>query len=142
MALALSFHVGDDLYGLEIDFIQEVIESPVLFRIPGAREFLEGAINYRGNILSAINLPMLLGKNNVTPDSRRIILTPEISSLALSVTRLEKIISLEQFETVSDNIERQSLAIRATLQNQGCSLRMLDLDKVLQEIGCHLEGWV
>ncbi len=61
MILTLIFTLGEVVYGLEIDAIQEIIEDPVLHHVPRAEGVLKGAINFHGQILALVDLPELLG---------------------------------------------------------------------------------
>ena len=91
MVLTLIFTLGDELYGLEIDAIQEIIEDPTVHFVPRAEGVLNGAINFHGQILAVIDLPELLGFETETRDHRRVVLTPDFKSLALEVCSIEQI---------------------------------------------------
>ena len=95
MALILTYSLGNDLYGLEIDAIQEIIENPVLHYVPRAEGVLTGSINFHGQILAVIDLPKLLGFAGNQRDHRHLVLTSEYRSLVFTTCGVERIVNLE-----------------------------------------------
>ena len=57
MELVLIFRLADEWFGLEVDDIQEIVESPELNYVPRAPESIIGAINFHGNIVPVLDLP-------------------------------------------------------------------------------------
>ncbi|NIQ08724.1 MAG: hypothetical protein GWO23_03170, partial [Gammaproteobacteria bacterium] len=94
MALTLIFRLGDDLYGLEIDTIQEIIEDPVHHYAPLAHGVLKGAINFHGQILAVVDLPELLGFAGEQRDHRQLVLTHDCQSMVLLVSCVERIVNI------------------------------------------------
>lgn len=54
--LIISFILNKELFGIEVDSIQEIIKSHNVTLVPGAPSFIEGIINLRGMIVPVINL--------------------------------------------------------------------------------------
>lgn len=50
------FGIGNELYGVGIDAVHEIIKVPEITAVPDAPAFLEGMINLRGRILPVIDL--------------------------------------------------------------------------------------
>ena len=132
MKQLLTFHLGAEVYGLEVNRIQEVIESPRLNYIPRAPEVFLGAINVHGSPRTALHLPQFLGFSQTGIDSRIIALTPADSALALAVTRLGGIIPLDP-ELVLPRQEgsAENSCIRAVLQREEGMINLLHLDQLL-----------
>lgn len=55
----ISFYVAGELFGIEVKYLKEVYEYNTITRIPCTSPVLSGLINYRGTILSIINLNVL-----------------------------------------------------------------------------------
>ena len=66
----LSFQVKDEIYGLEITHIKEIMEYGKVTRIPLMPNYIRGLINLRGGVLPIIDLAEILGKGK-THISRR-----------------------------------------------------------------------
>lgn len=95
MALILTFRLGNHLYGLEIDAVQEIIEEAHLHYVPRAEGVLCGSINFHGQILAVIDLPTLLGFTVDKHDHRHLVLTSEHRSLVLKISHVERIVNLD-----------------------------------------------
>jgi purine-binding chemotaxis protein CheW len=50
------FGIGQELYGVGIEAVHEIVKVPEITAVPDAPAFLEGMINLRGRILPVINL--------------------------------------------------------------------------------------
>ncbi len=57
----ISFYIEGELFGVEVKYLQEVYEVSRITRIPCTPKILSGLINYRGSVLSIVNLRVLFG---------------------------------------------------------------------------------
>ncbi|MBF7082341.1 purine-binding chemotaxis protein CheW [Desulfallas sp. Bu1-1] len=55
------FELAGQLYALPIQETQEIIRMTDITKVPNTKEFVEGIINLRGNIVPVINLNRRLG---------------------------------------------------------------------------------
>jgi len=134
MDLTLVFTLGEELYGLEIDAIQEVIEDPALHHVPLAEGALKGAINFHGQILAVIDLPDLLGFPGAQRDHRRIVLTPEYQSLVLSVSGVERIVRLDLSALQPAPAASEESAIRGVACLDETMINLLDIETVISQL--------
>ena len=63
----LSFHLGEELFAIEVSRVREILELIRITSVPGAPEYLKGIINVRGSVVPVINLHCKLG----LPESER-----------------------------------------------------------------------
>jgi purine-binding chemotaxis protein CheW len=59
----IEFLLFPERYAIESVYVREVLTISEVTEIPGTPSYLLGVINYRGSILSVINLKVLLGLN-------------------------------------------------------------------------------
>ena len=52
----LSFHLMDELYGIHVEKILQIIAIPEITPIPKTPDFVKGVINLRGKIIPVIDL--------------------------------------------------------------------------------------
>ena len=52
----VGFAIGEELFGVDILSVQEIIKETPITPIPDCPEFIEGVINLRGNIIPVIDL--------------------------------------------------------------------------------------
>jgi len=134
MELTLIFTLGEEVYGLEIDAIQEIIENPALHHVPLAEGVLNGAINFHGQILAVIDLPGLLGFTTEERDHRYVVLTPELKSMVLSVSGVVRIARLDLSSLQPAPSETGDSAIRGVAYLEDKRVNLLDTDKVINQL--------
>ncbi len=61
----ISFHVAGEFFGIEVAYLQEVYEVHQVTKIPCTPPVLVGLINYRGTVLTIINLRTLFNLSDV-----------------------------------------------------------------------------
>jgi purine-binding chemotaxis protein CheW len=59
--LFVGFRIGDEEFGVPIQYVQEIIWLPEITRVPRTPPFIEGIINLRGNVLPVIDLRKRFG---------------------------------------------------------------------------------
>jgi purine-binding chemotaxis protein CheW len=134
MELTLIFTLDKEVYGLEIDAIQEIIEDPTLHHAPLAEGVINGAINFHGQILAVIDLPELLGFTTEERDHRYVVLTPELKSMVLSVSSVIRIARLDLSALQQAPAEAEDSAIRGVAYFEDKMINLLDTDKVINQL--------
>jgi purine-binding chemotaxis protein CheW len=93
----VGFVIGEELIGVDIMTVQEIIRHSVITPIPNAPDFIEGVINLRGNIIPVIDLRKrlkLVPTDKLNPDVWIIILTVENRLTGFIVDRVTKILNI------------------------------------------------
>ena len=134
MALVLIYKLGDDLYGLEIDAIQEIAENPVLHYVPRASGVLTGSINFHGQILAVIDLPELLGFAVKRRDHRHLVLTQEHRSLVLTTSGVERIVNIEMEFLRPPPAGHDRPAVRGIIDFDETTINLLDIDEIIKQL--------
>lgn len=134
MTLVLIFTLGEDVYGLEIDAIQEIVEDPHLHPVPRATGVLWGAVNFHGQILALIDLPDLLGFAGGPRDHRRVVLTPACKSLVLTVGSIRRIVALDLSSVQPPPENWAKRAIRGVAALDDIAVNLLDTDVILKQL--------
>ena len=57
----VGFVMGEELFGVDILMVQEIIREAFITPIPNSPDFIEGVINLRGSIIPVIDLRKRLG---------------------------------------------------------------------------------
>jgi len=57
----VSFNLGDEDFGVDINQVQEIVRLSAITRVPQAPGYMEGVLNLRGNVLPVVNLRTRLG---------------------------------------------------------------------------------
>lgn len=132
----LPVRLGAEWFGVPRAGVSEVLRVPPLVRVPGAARHIAGIINLRGEILTVLDLRVLLGLGEQTSGSgaRLVVVKSADLTSALLVDEVQALrsVSEQMIEPVGDGAEpaRGFLSGRAP-QTEGL-LPLLDLDRILQ----------
>lgn len=140
-----TFTLGDVLYGLEVQRVQEVIRAQEATRVPLARANIRGLINLRGQIVMAVDLRRCLGLGPA-PGGRapmNLVLRTDDGPVSFQIDRAEDVIGVDEssFEPPPANLvgPRRDL-IRGTYPHAGQLIHVLDADAVLVMVEDRGEG--
>src|SRR5690625_3677823 len=91
------FNLDSEEFGIDIMNVKEIIPYQESVNIPNAPEFIEGIINYRGNVIPIINLKkrFKLDDFNVTKDTRIIVINIEEKEIGFIVDEASQTIRLD-----------------------------------------------
>ena len=95
----VGFFIGEEMFGVDILTVQEIIRDSPITPIPDAPDFLEGVINLRGSISPVIALRKrlkLVQPAHLDPDVWIIILTVEGRVTGFVVDRVTKVLNVPE----------------------------------------------
>lgn len=146
----ISFHVGGELFGIEVKHLQEVYEANRIVRIPCTPSVLVGLINYRGTVLTIIDLSILFDiekepeHDPARPQEERhrpvehkphIILIVEYSGkrAGIIIDKLDNIIELpaKHIQPVSSFFQNNSKIVKSEAQWKDKPLLLIDPEALL-----------
>jgi purine-binding chemotaxis protein CheW len=102
-----AFYLGDQLYGIEVNRVQEVVLSMAMTPVPLAPNFVRGLINLRGQVATAINLRELFEFNDSSPiDFINIVCRIDGALITLQVDEIGDVIEVSEndFELIPKTI--------------------------------------
>jgi purine-binding chemotaxis protein CheW len=92
----VTFIVGDEVFGVRMDPVQEIIRMPDIVRVPLAPRSLHGLANLRGRVLPIISLRRIFGINDADSDESTRALVIDIGQpLGFVVDRIASVVSVE-----------------------------------------------
>ena len=92
----VTFIVGDEVFGVQMDPVQEIIRMPDIVRVPLAPRSLHGLANLRGRVLPIISLRRIFGAEETAHDESTRALVIDIGqALGFVVDRIASVISVE-----------------------------------------------
>ena len=96
----LTFTLDDNIYGIPIRFVTEIIGIQVSTKIPETPEYIKGIINLRGRIIPLIDVRLKFGKEEIPYNERTCIIVVDVNSVqvGLIVDKVEDVLSIEDDE--------------------------------------------
>ena len=104
-----TFLVGDLFFGVDVHRIQEVLRFSQITRVPLAPDVIEGLINLRGQIVTAIDMRRRLGLPPRAPDQTplNLVVRTEDGAVSLLVDQIGDVLDVDaaSWERAPDNLE-------------------------------------
>lgn len=110
------FRLGEEEYGIEIGFAQEIIRIPAqITKMPDMPSYLKGVIDLRGKVIPIIDLKERFGFRQAerSEDSRLLILDLENMLLGVLVDDISEVIKIEDEAIEKLSVEITSLGNNA-----------------------------
>lgn len=134
----VSFNIGQEEFGLDIQSIQEINRMVDITRVPNAPEFVSGVINLRGKVIPIIDLRKRFGFSPKENDRNTRIIVVELVGMVVGfvvdsvseVLRIPKSIT-EPPPAIVAGIGSEYITAVAKLENR--LLILLDLERILKD---------
>jgi purine-binding chemotaxis protein CheW len=135
----VTFKIDLEEYGVKITNVQEINRMTEITKIPRAPRYIEGIVNLRGNIISALDLRILFGlAQKPKTDATRIIIidsngkkTGIVVDSVSEVLRFEKTLIEAPPAILSSGVDSDYVAGVGKLNGGKRMILILNLDKVL-----------
>jgi len=112
----LTFFLGDEEYGLEIEFVKEIIGVLCVTPVPRSMNHILGVINLRGRVVPVIDLRLNFGLPKCEPTERSCIIVIEYDNelVGLLVDEVSEVLNI-----------RVNAVDKSTLQDQNVNEQYL-----------------
>lgn len=81
----LTFSVGDEVYGIETQHIDDIQKIMPVTDLPGMPHYIKGVINLRSKIVPVIDIRLRFGKESVEYNDRTCIIVVDIDSMQVGI---------------------------------------------------------
>lgn len=94
----VTFGIGNEIYGISIEIVVEIIKMTQITKLPRTPEFVEGIINLRGRIIPVIDIKkqFCLGKNQLRDENRIIVVDIKNETVGLIVEEVHEVLRLDE----------------------------------------------
>lgn len=134
----LMFTVDRVLYGVEIQYITEIIGIQPITIVPRVPSYIKGVINIRGKVVPVINVRNRFSIPEVPYDDRTCIIVVELGEIVvgLIVDRVREVITVKPSEicsTPDNNQNSSNQFIRSIIESNDEIKLLLDVRKLVME---------
>jgi purine-binding chemotaxis protein CheW len=131
-----TFRVDDLYFGVEVCQVQEVIRYQHTTRVPLSPKVVQGLMNLRGQIVTALTLRHRLGLKDSADDSRpmNVVIRTTDGPISLLVDEIGDVVQVDQnrFEPPPETLQgEQRELIRGAFKLDDRLLLILDTEKVV-----------
>ncbi len=96
--LFLTFTLKNQVYGIEIQYVREIVDIQKITRVPGVADYIKGLINLRGQVIPVLDVRLRFGVESRKYDSRTCIIVVEVDEtmVGLIVDRVADVLIISE----------------------------------------------
>ncbi|MCL2111531.1 MAG: chemotaxis protein CheW [Clostridiales bacterium] len=134
----LTFTIEDNVYGLPIRFVLEIIGVQTATKVPETPDYVKGVINLRGRIVPLIDVRLKFGKAELAYTERTCIIVIDVNSIAvgLIVDKVDDVLSLDDSQIAlpppGGTLGFENRYIEGLGKVENTVLLLLDAEKLLK----------
>ncbi len=131
--------LGVEQYGIDIQYVDNIVRMQSITRVPKVPEYINGVINLRGEVIPVMSIRLKMGyeKDEFQKSTRIIILKLEQhGTIGIIVDEVKEVVNLgsDEIEKFSfDNKDEKSAWLSGVGKYNEQLISLLDLNAVLQE---------
>lgn len=93
--------IGNEQYGINIQYIDNIVRSQKITRVPKTQKYYKGVINLRGEIIPVMSIRLKLGLEDdaFTDKTRIIIVKVENATIGVIVDQVKEVVTLDEENT-------------------------------------------
>lgn len=134
----VTFRLENEIYGVNVMQVKEVLRYSEIAPVPGAPSFVLGIIHLRGTVVTVMDTCQRFGlpSGEITDATRIMILEVEGHVIGMLVDAVSEVVYLRQSEIeISPNVgnDESSKFIQGVCHKNDILLILVDLDKLLSE---------
>lgn len=94
----MTFQIGTDVFGIELKYVNEIIQMQSVAPIPEVEHFIKGLINLRGKIIPVIDVADRFGREPFEYNDRTCIIVIDVQNVVvgLIVETISEVVSIEE----------------------------------------------
>ena len=131
--------IGNEQYGIDIKYIENIVRSQKITRVPKAQSYFRGVINLRGEIcpIMSMRIKLALEPDVITDKTRFIIVKVDGASIGVIVDQVKEVVTLEEenIEHVDKTTNSDAITnyINAIGKKDGQLISLLDIVSLVVE---------
>lgn len=134
----VTFRLQDEIYGINVMRVQEVLRVTEIAPVPGAPHYVLGIINLRGNVVTVIDTRERLGLDakDMDESTRIVIIEADKLVVGILVDAVAEVVDLRTSEIESApsvGNDESSKYIQGVVSRDGELLILVDLNKLLND---------
>lgn len=135
----MTFNIGEQVYGIEIQYVTEIIGVQRITKVPHVPNYIKGIINVRSKVVPIIDIRTRFGKPEIPYTSRTCIITLTFNDISVgiivdSVADVEDIHTGDISATPQNKNVNENDFIQYMIRGENDSTKLiLDVAKLLDE---------
>ncbi len=94
----MTFNIGEQVYGIEIQYITEIIGVSHITKVPHVPNYIKGIINVRSKVVPIIDIRIRFGKPEIPYTNHTCIITLDFNDIAVGII-VDSVADVEDIHT-------------------------------------------
>ena len=74
----LTFQLGEEVFGIDVSHVREILEFSTVTKVPGTPEYMRGVINLRGSVVPVLDMRLKFGMTQTEKKVNTCIIVVEV----------------------------------------------------------------
>lgn len=126
------FTLSNEQFAVETARVQGINDMMEITKVPNAPSYIKGLINLRGNVISLLDINLILNLQKLdTTQNNIIILHMEEELVGIVVDKVDEVLEIDEdiIERVED--EQMELYVKGVINFKDRIVTLIDIDKLL-----------
>ena len=126
------FTLSDEQFAVETARVQGINDMMEITKVPNAPSYIKGLINLRGNIISLLDINLILDVEKLdTTQNNIIILHMEEELVGIVVDRVDEVLEIDEDVIEKMEEEQRKLYVKGVINFKDRIVTLIDIDKLL-----------
>lgn len=126
------FKLNDEQFAVETAKVQSINDMMEITKVPKAQSHIKGLINLRGNIISLLDINLLLDvEKKENSQSNIIILEIQEEMVGITVDQVDEVLDIEEDIIEKGEDERKKGYIKGVINFKDRIVTLIDIEKLL-----------
>jgi len=127
------FKVNDEQFAVEASYVQSINDMMEITKVPKSADYIKGLINLRGNIISLLDINLLLDiEKGEGAQENIIILNLQEESVGVTVDQVDEVLEIEPDLIEKVETDRNKAYIKGVINFKDRIITLIDIGKLIE----------
>ena len=127
------FKVNEEQFAVEAAKVQSINDMMEITKVPKSAQYIKGLINLRGNIISLLDINLLLGiEKGLDSQENIIIINLQEESVGVTVDQVDEVLEIEEDLIESVETDRKKSYIKGVINFKDRIVTLIDIAKLIE----------
>lgn len=134
----LCFQMAGETYAHQVSKIREIMHYDLPVPVPGTSSDIKGVLNIRGEVVTIVSFPLLIGMDETTSHTQHIIvIEADTGLLGVSVDNVDRIRLFDEQHIESVTTQRAGNPIKGTINHEDQLIILVDFELYMTTMDNH-----
>lgn len=127
------FKLADEQFAVETSKVQTISDYMNITKVPLAPKYIKGLINLRGNVISVLDINMILNvaESKKGSESSIIILNMKDEQVGICIDQVDEVLDFDESVIEKSDEGTKKPYVKGIINNNGNIITIIDIDKLI-----------